>query len=1025
MNLLHDDHEKMRLLQDNEDHSYTGLLSDKQQQYPDGKRATTIPLQSLFEPPPTSTSNKQKEIFQEEENVMPNNDDNRNQDRFFITSISQFLSKITAESITSTFIGGTIFVLFHIVFSLAQASAIPRPYSSRPCLGPMVRAAALGPIIAGPIFIYFLDLPALYPTIDAFPVPFLAQQSIIVDEMLHEVGMEDDDDIFFTTVFVLSGLSLIFSGLLILLATRIKIANIGAYLPFPVLCGFFTSIGLLSWTFAFSVDTSSNTLGDFFLGSGTAMGSDKLLSGWEFRKSCLIHHIPTLIVGAFINYIGQKNRILVPLLCMGTVLLAYVFMFLMHVSLEEARDAGWFWRDEDFRSDNMHFLSPQNDIKGMKGWSPPLPFGVLNGVFNGKVYFPAVIKGLPVVFGYAIIYLIRCSLHAPALKKNAVIVRKITEEREEQKRVKQKNDGGSNIKRPRFGSDLSDDGMVNSQSTTSSKVTLPDLLSLYGKVFCILGLAGGSASIPSIGAAATLSKLGATGKAPQYVSIVLILIFYCNRFELVSHIPKITFSSLIIVVSVDMINIWFLTSYKRHADKKEWIVAPILVIFTFTVGMLEAVALGIAISTFIFVGTFYTSGVVKYVGNGLVVHSTIERSAREGDWLDNNGDLVQILVLQNYLFFGNANSLLHYVNTMFEDLPTEQLDFPLPPMPKYNIFDFTLVTGMDTSAVDVFVEIITTCKNKNCHVYISGLTPHLKYVLSLGGVKPTSIPGLRFFPDLEAALGKAEDGLLKFVYRVEDQERARIRIRRMSVDDDGFEYALKQIDSQHGTDCALELEDLHPFTQVVELKEGESLYHDLNGHLTNQRERGLFFIEAGIMCCERDPGLTLTRGSTASLKRNGAGNTSIYATPRITESMSVSDLHVRTPTIGREAAMLKNLSRSRSALTKTVRLARFGPGWVVGAQEICSQLIIPGMYSAVTTCRLHHLPYRSIKELEDKNPTLILRLFKLLSRVSARGQESTIQQLATFHSIMTSLAPTKPVSRVTMAAIQNALNGEV
>lgn len=83
------------------------------------------------------------------------------------------------------------------------------------------------------------------------------------------------------------------------------------------------------------------------------------------------------------------------------------------------------------------------------------------------------------------------------------------------------------------------------------------------------------------------------------------------------------------------------------------------------------------------------------------------------------------------------------------------------------------------------------------------------------------------------------------------------------------------------------------------------------------------------------------------------------------------------------------------------------------------------MYSAVTTCRLHHLPYRSIKELEDKNPTLILRLFKLLSRVSARGQESTIQQLATFHSIMTSLAPTKPVSRVTMAAIQNALNGEV
>ena len=225
------------------------------------------------------------------------------------------------------------------------------------------------------------------------------------------------------------------------------------------------------------MDSGGNTVGDFLHGSGTAMGSDKLLSGWEFRKSCLIHHIPTLIVGAFINYIGQKNRILVPLLCMGTVLLAYVFMFVMHVSLEEARAAGWFWRDEDFQSDNAQFD---------KGWSPPLPFGVLNGVLNGKVYFPAMIKGLPVVFGYAIIYLIRCSLHAPALKKNAVILRKILEE-QEQERVKQNNDGESNIKRPRFGSDLSDVGIVNSQSTSvSSQVTLPDLLRLYSKVFCIL-----------------------------------------------------------------------------------------------------------------------------------------------------------------------------------------------------------------------------------------------------------------------------------------------------------------------------------------------------------------------------------------------------------------------------------------------------------------------------------------------------------------------------------------------------------
>lgn len=984
------------------------------QQY-NGGQSTTLPLQSLFTSP-SPPSKQQTDYIIPKETTIPTNKKNQQESCNF----AKCLSNVTRESIISTLVGGSIFVLFHIVFCLAQASAIPRPHSNRPILGPMVRAGALGPIIVGPVYVYLMNLPALYPTIDAFPIPFLAQQAIIVDDMLHEVGLEDDDDIFFTTVFVLSGLSLILSGLMIFLATRIKLANLGAYLPFPVMCGFFTSVGLLGWTFAFSVDTSGNTVAGFIQGSGTELGGDVELNGWEFRKACLIHHIPTVIMGVFINYIAQKNRTVVPILCIATMGLAYAIMFITNTSIDEARDRGWFWSDEDFRSDNTYFVSSNEYEMGLKGYLPPLPFGVLNGVMNGKVYVPAVIKGLPIVFAYAAIYLIRCSLHAPALKKNAVFVRKYIEEQEAEKREKQLKVRPARV---RCSSDDQEQGIVTNTTAAKIPISVPDILNLYGKVLCVSGLAGGSACIPSLGAAGTLSKLGATGKAPQYASMAMLLVFYFNKFELVSHIPKITFSSLIIVSSMDLMNNWFLTSYKRHADKKEWIVVPILVVFTFTVGILYAVALGIGISTFIFVGTFYASGIVKFIGNGLVVHSTVERSARDGEWLDRHGDMIQILVLQNYLFFGNANSLLHYVNTMFEELPSEKdLEFPLPPFPKYSIFDLTLVTGMDTSAVDVFGEIITVCKNNNCQVYISGITPHLKSVLSFGGVKPSLCPGLRFVPDLEAALGKAEDGLLKFVYKVEDQERARMKIRRMSVDDDGFAYALQQIDSQHGTDAATELEELRSLTQVIELKEGESLYHDSHGNLKDERERGLFFIEAGLMKVERDPSLTLTRGSKASLKRKGMGT--IYATPRITKSNSISDLHVRTPTIGRESEMLKNTSRVRAS-TKNVRLARFGPGWIVGAQESCSQLMIPGLYSAVTNCRLHHLPYRAIEELEHENPFLVLKLFKLLSRISARRQESTIQQLATFHSIMTSLAPTKPVSRVTMAAIQNALKSEV
>lgn len=82
----------------------------------------------------------------------------------------------------------------------------------------------------------------------------------------------------------------------------------------------------------------------------------------------------------------------------------------------------------------------------------------------------------------------------------------------------------------------------------------------------------------------------------------------------------------------------------------------------------------------------------------------------------------------------------------------------------------------------------------------------------------------------------------------------------------------------------------------------------------------------------------------------------------------------------------------------------------------------PGVHVAVTDCRLHHLPFSSVQELERTNPLLVLRLFKMMSHIMSRRQEMTIEQLATLHSIMTSPASTKPVSRLTMGAIQSAMS---
>jgi len=53
--------------------------------------------------------------------------------------------------------------------------------------------------------------------------------------------------------------------------------------------------------------------------------------------------------------------------------------------------------------------------------------------------------------------------------------------------------------------------------------------------------------------------------------------------------------------------------------------------------------------------------------------------------------------------------------------------------------------------------------------------------------------------------------------------------------------------NQHDLNVTSTLTDLEPYTKVVELKAGESLFHYADGTLDETRERGLYFIEHGMM----------------------------------------------------------------------------------------------------------------------------------------------------------------------------------
>ena len=166
-------------------------------------------------------------------------------------------------------------------------------------------------------------------------------------------------------------------------------------------------------------------------------------------------------------------------------------------------------------------------------------------------------------------------------------------------------------------------------------------------------------------------------------------------------------------------------------------------------------------------------------------------------------------------------------------------------------------------------------------------------------------------------------------------------------------------------------------------------------------DRGLIFIEHGILKVEKDP--------TQSLMRNSRSFGTLH---------SIGSMKARSPSKAQLLSYEKKKSTHRR--THTFRLARIGPGWIVGSTEAFTGLKNPGIHIAVTDCCLHHLPYEALQQIEKDDPILALKLLKLLAHLLARRQDIAIEQMGTHHSIMTNQPLKKPIKRSTMAAINKA-----
>jgi len=170
---------------------------------------------------------------------------------------------------------------------------------------------------------------------------------------------------------------------------------------------------------------------------------------------------------------------------------------------------------------------------------------------------------------------------------------------------------------------------------------------------------------------------------------------------LLGYMPKFVLGGLLIYLAADQLHKWIIES-RRRLSITEYLsllaIIAIIVQWGFIAGILCGVVIGCA--TFAFSAARIDS--IKYNFDGAEYRSSLDRSRDDQAVLSTHGGKIQGLNLQSYLFFGSANRLYQHVKALLQRHPEC----------RFLVFDFKLVTGIDSSAAYSFAQIKRTAHDR-------------------------------------------------------------------------------------------------------------------------------------------------------------------------------------------------------------------------------------------------------------------------------------------------------------------------
>ncbi len=292
------------------------------------------------------------------------------------------------------------------------------------------------------------------------------------------------------------------------------------------------------------------------------------------------------------------------------------------------------------------------------------------------------------------------------------------------------------------------------------EANLEQELNATGVANIISGALGGYPGCVSVSRSMLNLNSGGTGPLAGITTSAISLLMLLFAPALLGYIPKFVLGGLLLYLGADALHKWIVQS-RRRLSIIEYVSLLVIIVMIVQWGVIAGILLGVVIGCATFALSASRINSIKYSFDGSEYRSSLDRSREAQAVLAAHGSRILGLNLQSYLFFGSANRLYQHVKALLERHPEC----------RFLVFDFKLVTGIDSSAAYSFAQIKQSAQERGVKLVLVHLPSAAEKALRSSEFITDEVI---IMPELDHALEWCENEIIA-QYQGHGEEEASLR----------------------------------------------------------------------------------------------------------------------------------------------------------------------------------------------------------------------------------------------------------